>query len=126
MERTNWFKFLALHAHFAQVDPGIVDDVVHVAVFHEYDGAPLPDLPFAQRVSTCSDHISKLTDSETLRRVYRTNVKVFTTDPQQRAVIREIYEHCGFVLEQDYVQVTFRDKTVKRVYDRMIFTSPGK
>ena len=89
-----------------------------VAIFSEYRGLPLPELPFPTELSVAS--CGKLDCPD----VFATNVKVFESDFEKRQLISRIYISNGFILESDHIISKFPNGKEVHSYDRLIFSSP--
>jgi hypothetical protein len=99
-----------------------------ISLFFEYEGIPIPNLPFPHtvdkpKVSCQVPTIKEESDTE-VQKVYKTNVAVFEKDPVKRQVIQIIFAQSGFKLITDRIITTMRDKSIVVSFDRLIFESP--
>lgn len=85
-----------------------------IAIFSEYQGLPLPELPFPTELSMGSSGRLDYPD------VFYRNVKVFETDPEKRKVISEIYVSKGFTLETDHITSVIPNVGEIHAYDRLV------
>lgn len=99
--------------------------MIRVAIFHEYNGLPIPDYPSSEIKFEIDRGVplkSRFFDLQ------KTNVKVFTKDENERKIVKELFISNGFVLVADHIFSRYKRSTgasyIVQKFDRLIFNSP--
>lgn len=97
-----------------------------VMIFNEYDGLPIPVLPFEYKVDRVNRPMP--VNTKECESIYRTNVKVFEKDSLKREKIMAIFLQAGFTFVTGRLVTVHKNKNTGVITnyiceDRLIFHS---